>query len=528
MPHSCAAWNCNNRFTAQTRADGITFHRFPKDKELRKQWETAVRREGFSASPSSMLCSEHFSPETFDRTGQTVRIRAGAVPSVFCFPAHLHRPVTTRTSQTSKKAQETPLPDCPQLVQEAEPLSAPNVDHSYALPSSNEDLRARLREALARVESLERERRNAKDRERRAKNTVNGLLEDLRAKNLINEELKEQLDIYSDLPIHLLLKQSHEYTKDQREFAITLHLHGPKAYSYLRETLNISLPHPHTLQRWMSSVDAKPGLNMAMLDMLKGRQEEDPAKYGCVCLMLDAMAIKKHVQYNPHTQKMSGFVDMGDGLNEQDVATEALVFMVVGLQGHWKAPIAYYLTKCLSPETQEVLLVHAMEELHKCGIRVICVTMDGHASNIRMCNLLGCQLKGNPVEPLKTFFPHPVTGERVFVMMDACHMLKLARNMLQAYSPLTSASGQINWRYIVHLNDVQTKDGLHAANRVTDKHVNFDSQKMKVSLAAQTLSRSVTVALRALRDLGYSQFQHCEATAEFIEVPICHGIHHQH
>ena len=65
---------------------------------------------------------------------------------------------------------------------------------------------------------------------------------------------------------------------------------------------------------------------------------------------------------------------------------------------------------------------------------------------------------------------------------------------------------------------MQTKNGLHAANRVTDKHVNFDSQKMKVSLAAQTLSHSVTVALRTLRDLGYSHFTLCQATAEFIEV----------
>ncbi|KAK0149238.1 hypothetical protein N1851_010235 [Merluccius polli] len=76
---------------------------------------------------------------------------------------------------------------------------------------------------------------------------------------------------------------------------------------------------------------------------------------------------------------------------------------------------------------------------------------------------------------------------RGVVVMGACHMGKLARNVLQAYSPLTSTSGQINWRYVVHLNDVQTKHGLHATNRVTDKHVSFDSQKMKVSLAAHTL-----------------------------------------
>lgn len=105
--------------------------------------------------------------------------------------------------------------------------------------------------------------------------------------------------------------------------------------------------------------------------------------------------------------------------------------MVVGIQGHWKAPIAYYLTNTPSPDTMKVLVVHALEVLHARGLRVVCMTMDGHPSNISMCNQLGCELKGNPHEPLKTFFPHPATGERVFVMMDACHMLKLARNMLQ-------------------------------------------------------------------------------------------------
>ncbi|XP_035238755.1 THAP domain-containing protein 6-like [Anguilla anguilla] len=265
MPDSCAAWGCTNRRTVQTRSRGITFHKFPKAKELRRQWEVAVRREDFSASQSSLLCSEHFKPEDFDRTGQTVRIRDGAKPSVFIFPTHIQRPVATRTTQASRKAEESLSVDCSLHFQETEPL--PNVDHSYALPASPTGLKARLSEALARVESLEREMRNAKDRERRAKNTVHGLLEDLRGKNLINEELKERLNFYSDLPIDLLSKQGHEFTKDQKEFALTLHLHGPKAYNYLRESLHLNLPNPHTLQRWKSSVDAKPGLNMMMLDM---------------------------------------------------------------------------------------------------------------------------------------------------------------------------------------------------------------------------------------------------------------------
>ncbi|XP_042578931.1 THAP domain-containing protein 1-like [Cyprinus carpio] len=55
----CAAWGCTNRRTIENRSQGITFHRFPKNIQLRRQWEVDLRREGFSASESSVLCSEH-------------------------------------------------------------------------------------------------------------------------------------------------------------------------------------------------------------------------------------------------------------------------------------------------------------------------------------------------------------------------------------------------------------------------------------------------------------------------------------
>lgn len=42
--------------------------------------------------------------------------------------------------------------------------------------------------------------------------------------------------------------------------------------------------------------------------------------------------------------------------------------------------------------------------------------------------------------------------------------------------------------------------------------------KFKVSLAAQTLSNSVAVALRTLQDVGYAEFKDSEATSEFIKV----------
>ncbi|XP_015240287.1 PREDICTED: THAP domain-containing protein 6-like [Cyprinodon variegatus] len=192
MPHSCAAINCQKRFTVETRAAGITFHRFPKESSMKKQWIRAVRRKDFTPSNASRICSEHFKPEDFDRTGQTVRLREGVVPSVFSFPTRRKKPPATNTTKTSPKKQDSKVVNISPPAQEPEPLPSPDLDHSYALPPSPGDLKAKLNEALERVESLEREMRNAKDRERRAKTALQVLLMDLRGKNIIDEDLKQR------------------------------------------------------------------------------------------------------------------------------------------------------------------------------------------------------------------------------------------------------------------------------------------------------------------------------------------------
>uniref|UniRef100_A0A8C5NBG6 THAP-type domain-containing protein n=1 Tax=Gouania willdenowi TaxID=441366 RepID=A0A8C5NBG6_GOUWI len=47
----------------------------------------------WTQNDSSMLCSEHFKPDHFDRTGQIVRLRDCVTPSVFNFPCNLQRRV---------------------------------------------------------------------------------------------------------------------------------------------------------------------------------------------------------------------------------------------------------------------------------------------------------------------------------------------------------------------------------------------------------------------------------------------------
>ncbi|XP_012719468.2 THAP domain-containing protein 6 [Fundulus heteroclitus] len=192
MPVSCSAYGCKNRRTSLSRRRGITFHQFPKNPGLRKAWVAAFRRLDFKPSNKTVLCSDHFTEADFDRTGQTVRLREGVIPSIFAsFPNHLKkRPVKTRSSRTSSRALE-PIPDLVH-VPKCTVLPKPSFsDHHYALDP--DQVKKKLFEAQARIEELQRQLRNAKDRERRQKLILRSLLEQLQHTGMVSEEMYNQL-----------------------------------------------------------------------------------------------------------------------------------------------------------------------------------------------------------------------------------------------------------------------------------------------------------------------------------------------
>ncbi len=65
--------------------------RFPKDKVKRRAWKLALRRRDFEPSDHTSICSCHFKSEDFDTTGQTTRLKEGAIPSVFIFSDRLRK-----------------------------------------------------------------------------------------------------------------------------------------------------------------------------------------------------------------------------------------------------------------------------------------------------------------------------------------------------------------------------------------------------------------------------------------------------
>ena len=67
------------------------------------------------------------------------------------------------------------------------------------------------------------------------------------------------------------------------------------------------------------------------------------------------------------------------------------------------------------------------------------------------------------------------------------------------------------------LVDMQDREELRSANKLTKAHVNFQNSKMKVHLAVQTFSRSVATSLHFCREvLKLTEFADSKATEEFI------------
>ncbi len=160
-------------------------------------------------------------------------------------------------------------------------------------------------------------------------------------------------------------------------------------------------------------------------------------------------------------------------------------------------------------------------KLYEVDAEVVSVTFDGCSANLAMACSLGCKLHCQ--EPV-TSFVHPAdTSLLVYVILDPCHMLKLMRNLLADKGTVLNATAdEIKWDFLIKLEQLQKREGLRLGNKLTQRHIKWDKQKMKVNVAAQTLSSSVADALDFCKlDLCLTEFSGCDATVFYIRVIDC-------
>ena len=125
----------------------------------------------------------------------------------------------------------------------------------------------------------------------------------------------------------------------------------------MRQKLNLALPHQAHIRKWYSKIPAAPRFTQPAFVAIKAKVDgvRETGNKVVGVLMLDEMYIRK--QWDG--KQFTGYVDLGNCVeddNSAPVAKDALVLMVVGVNGSWKVPCAYFLTGCLMLKGQLLLL----------------------------------------------------------------------------------------------------------------------------------------------------------------------------
>lgn len=538
MVKACCAWGCTHRYkkrngyNSEGRIDDCTFFSFPlKNKELCKKWITAIRREDFTPSAYTYICSCHFLPEHYNDDGLRRRLKKDAVPSVFSFPEHLQKKATPR-----RKLKRAGPSSCG--ISKRRKISEPSPaviqhDHSYVIQESQLQRKANRRSLLKekRLKVLTKRVKQYKQQLRRLnarQSKLKTLLKEVKDKHLIESSAYDLLEeAFGGMSLalfrHLLQRNKVNkhcvvYSPEVKKFAVTLNYLSSSAYEYVRTTLG--LPHPGTLRKWQSSIDCNPGFLDQSLDCA-GRLAKESGEQLC-SLIFDEMSLRTEVGWSDSQHCFTGHVDFGGGPVENTVASHAMMLLAVSLSGRWKAPIGYFLTDHINSTQLGHIIADALQATGDRGLIVKAIVGDGLKANMKAAAILGFDL--NATNP-KCHINHPHSSmqeEKVWYVCDPPHMLKLTRNLLAdrniIYKKCDDGTCQsISWKYIKELHNLQSQDSLYLANKLSNKHIDFRNVKMKVSVAAQTLSSSVATALDHLRDdLHLPAFQGSRPTCEFI------------
>ncbi|XP_074848117.1 DNA transposase THAP9 [Carettochelys insculpta] len=515
MTRSCSALGCTTRDNGLSRKRGISFHQFPTDAIQRTKWIHAVNRADpkskkvWIPGPGAILCSRHFAEDDFESYGMRRKLKKGAVPSLFQYKDRWSTYLRNRRSQkTLKQPLSYNSPD-------EEVVTA---DHNYSLkmPATAAKQQTEVKKIVQLpTKKFTAVRRCPSYRGQKIFSVIN----ELAKKKLLCEDDVSLLQAqFSDLLWESYnWRQRTEYSTEMRQFACTLHLYNSKAYDHVRR--NFPLPHPSSLTNWLSNDEGNPGFSSSIFFHLQQRVERGEQAYRYCSLMIEAMALKKQLEWDPVTRRLVGFVDLGAGALDADeapLASEAIVLMAVGVLGHWRAPLGYFFVNGTSGRLLAQLLCQAISKLTSIGVTVLSVTSAATAHGVEMAKSLGIRIDINNMQ--STFqHPHHATHQITY-FFDACHLLLLIRNVFQCFHRIRFINETAHWQHIVDLVTLPKKELLHISDRLSGSCRNSESCHLRVNYTAQLFSESVSGALESLQLLGLSSFQNCSGTIKFVRL----------
>ena len=106
---------------------------------------------------------------------------------------------------------------------------------------------------------------------RKKVSSLSDLIQKLKKHNLLSDNGADMLSACCNgIPLSLFKRinrneqlghlSRENYSPELRKFALTLHFYSPKAYKYVHDTFQLSLPHTSTLKTRYRAINGKPGL----------------------------------------------------------------------------------------------------------------------------------------------------------------------------------------------------------------------------------------------------------------------------
>jgi hypothetical protein len=284
---------------------------------------------------------------------------------------------------------------------------------------------------------------------------------------------------------------------------------GRNGYNHLRQ-LNYPLPSYRTLCRRLESAPFAPGIQHDVLQWLQHKMAGKKAFEKECVLLVDEMQLKERLEFDQGLKRFVGYISP-ETLSVSDIpencnalACHVIVFMVRGMASSWKQTVAYLFTGMTFPKDRYWLFTKTViAAVESSGLKVSAVTSDMGPINVGLWNEIGIKSMKTVTVP---FVSHPCTSERrLYFLADPPHLLKNLWNCLLTHTleldddvvkKHSLPSRVVDAKYVRSLVDLQTGHSLRLAYKLNKSHISpTQYEKMRVSLAAQFLSRSTAAAL---------------------------------
>lgn len=126
-------------------------------------------------------------------------------------------------------------------------------------------------------------------------------------------------------------------------FALSIFYKSPSAYTFFRNSKKITLPSITIIKHWIGSSNFRPGFNTALFKQLKIKADSMTEQEKNCTLVFGELKIEFFLVYSKYLDLVEGYEDLGLKGRTNNLAGQAMVFVIRGLYSTWKIPISLYI-----------------------------------------------------------------------------------------------------------------------------------------------------------------------------------------